>query len=195
MILNPNGKENPDLEAEDTDSFDITAKYQKASLTYFYNRVENLISYDRGDKQHVNIEGTSIFKGVELKYTTDITDELFIDFSYTYLSAKDKDGIDLRRRVKDTYKMAADYYLSDSLTFNLNGEYIGERYDNMGDTQAKRGRQTGEYLVMNFVTNYDITKDTSAYVKVNNIFDKYYQVVDGYSTSPRAFYTGLSAKF
>jgi vitamin B12 transporter len=58
-----------------------------------------------------------------------------------------------------------------------------------------RGRQTGKYLVMNFVTNYNITKKVTMYVKVNNVLDKYYQVVDGYSTSPRAFYVGLNAKF
>ncbi|MEA1955568.1 MAG: TonB-dependent receptor [Campylobacterota bacterium] len=198
MILNPNGKENQNLEAEDTDSFDITAKYMGASLTYFYNRVDNLISYDRVDKQHINIAGTSTFKGVELKYTTNITDDIFINLSYTRLSAKDKDDIDLRRRVKDTYKMATDYYFNEELGFHLNGEYIGERYDNMysiSNPTQTRGRQTGKYLVMNFVTNYDIKRDITTYLKVNNIFDKYYQVVDGYSTSPRAFYVGFNVKF
>ncbi|MEA2099816.1 MAG: TonB-dependent receptor [Campylobacterota bacterium] len=198
MILNPNGKENLELEAEDTDSFDITATHMKASLTYFYNRVENLISYDKKNLQHINIDGTSVFKGFEFKYATAITDDLFVDFSYTRLSAKGKDGIDLRRRVKDTYKMLSDYYFNDELNFNLNGEYIGERYDDMysiKDPSKTRGRQTGKYLLMNFVTNYDIKKDISTYFKVNNIFDKYYQVVDGYSSSPRAFYIGLNAKF
>jgi vitamin B12 transporter len=198
MILNPNGQENLDLEAEDTDSFDVTAKYKGVSITYFYNRVENLISYDKRIKKHINIQGTSVFKGVEFKCTSDITDDIFIDFSYTRLSAKDKNGIELRRRVKDTYKMAVDYYFNDDLIFNLNGEYIGERYDNMlsaTNPSQTRGRQTGKYLVMNFVTNYNITKKVTMYVKVNNVLDKYYQVVDGYSTSPRAFYVGLNAKF
>jgi len=198
MILNPNGKENSDLQAEDTDSFDVTFEYMGASLTYFYNTVDNLISYDRVAKQHINIDGVSTFKGIELKYTTNITDDIFLNISYTRLSAKDKDGIDLRRRVKDTYKMTTDYYYNDDLIFNLNGEYIGERYDNMysaSNPSQTRGRQTGKYLVMNFVTNYEIRKDITTYVKINNIFDKYYQVVDGYSTSPRAFYLGINAKF
>ncbi len=195
MILNPNGKENLNLEAEDTKSFDITAEYNGISLTYFHNTVDNLISYDRKAKQHINIVGKSTFKGIEAKYTRAITDDIFINLSYTRLSAKDKDGIELRRRVKDSYKMVTDYYFNDELNFNLNGEYVGERYDNMGATQEERGRQTGKYLVMNFVTNYEIKKDMNAYIKVNNIFNRYYQVVDGYSSSSRAFYLGFNAKF
>ncbi|NPA60612.1 MAG: TonB-dependent receptor [Epsilonproteobacteria bacterium] len=198
MILNPNGKENQDLEAEDTKSFDITAKYRWFSLTYFHNKVENLISYNKKTKQHINIDGTSTFRGFEFKYNQTIMDDLFVNFSYTRLSAKDKNGIDLRRRVKDTYKFSTDYYVNDDLHLNLNGEYLGERYDDMlsvKDPSKTKGRQTGKYLVMNFVTNYDITNKVSTYLKVNNILDKYYQVVDGYSTSPRAFYIGLNAKF
>ncbi len=198
MILNPNGKSNENLEAEDTRSFDITTEYKGASLTYFYNTVENLISYDKKALQHINIEGTSTFKGLEAKYATAIGDDFYLDLSYTYLSAKDKNGIDLRRRVKDTYKISADYYLNERLNFNFNGEYIGERYDDMlsiKDPSKTKGRQTGKYFVGNFVTNYEINDNLNSYFKVNNIFDKYYQVVDGYSTSPRAFYVGMNAKF
>jgi vitamin B12 transporter len=33
------------------------------------------------------------------------------------------------------------------------------------------------------------------YAKVDNLTDKYYQVVDGYATAQRSYYAGLSAKF
>jgi len=59
MILNPNGKSNSGLEAENTRSFDITGEYKRASITYFYNRVNNLISYDKREKRHINIDGIS----------------------------------------------------------------------------------------------------------------------------------------
>ena len=195
MILNPNGKENKNLEAEDTDSLDMTANYKGLSLTYFHNHVDNLISYNLEAKQHINIEGTSTFKGVEFKYATELGDDIYTSVNYTYLSAKDKNGIDLRRRAKDSYKAVVDYYPTDKLNFSLNGEYIGERYDDMGVTLKDRKRQTGKYFVANLISNYELTEDITTYIKVNNLFDKYYQVVDGYSTSPRAFYVGLNAKF
>jgi vitamin B12 transporter len=198
MMLNPNGKANTKLEAEDTKSFDITTTYKQASLSYFYNTVENLISYNKKEQQHINIEGTSTFKGVEAKYATEIGERLYFDLSYTYLLARDKNGIDLRRRVKDSYKISADYYINEALNLNFNGEYIGERYDDMlsiKDPNKTKGRQTGKYFVGNMVANYNINEKIDTYFKVNNIFDRYYQVVDGYSTSPRAFYLGMRAEF
>jgi vitamin B12 transporter len=68
---------------------------------------------------------------------------------------------------------------------------VGKRYDGMGNTK----RQTGKYFLANFVTNYKMQDNISAYFKVENIFDRYYQIVDGYSTSPRAYYMGFDLKF
>jgi len=198
MILNPNGKANPDLEAEDTRSFDVTLAHKNSSVTYFYNTVENLISYDKGENQHINIDGTSTFKGVEIKHGTSLGDAWYLDASYTYLWAKDKNGIDLRRRVKDTYKVALDYFISDLWRVNFNGEYLGERYDDMlsiKDPTKTKGRQTGKYFVGNMVVHYEVNDQLSSYLKVNNIFDRYYQVVDGYSTMPRAFYLGMRGRW
>jgi len=43
-------------------------------------------------------------------------DDILLDLSYTFLLAKDRNGIDLRRRVRDTYKISMDYYISEALT-------------------------------------------------------------------------------
>jgi vitamin B12 transporter len=63
------------------------------------------------------------------------------------------------------------------------------------NSKKTKGRQTGKYFLANTVLNYELSNNMSTYLKVNNIFDKYYQVVDGYSTSPRAFYVGINAEF
>jgi len=59
----------------------------------------------------------------------------------------------------------------------------------------RQGEQTGKYAVVNLVANYDINKNLTAYVKVDNLFDKYYQVIDGYATAPLSVYVGFKAKF
>ncbi len=123
-------------------------------------------------------------------------DDILLDLSYTFLLAKDRNGIDLRRRVRDTYKISMDYYISEALTLNFNGEYIGKRYDDMlsiKDPTKSRGRHTGEYFVGNLVANYQFSEGLSGYIKVDNIFDRYYQVVDGYSTSQEPFIWGLTS--
>jgi vitamin B12 transporter len=55
--------------------------------------------------------------------------------------------------------------------------------------------KTGNVFVANLSADYQINKNVSAYLKVNNITDKKYQNVNGYATSGRAFYVGINAKF
>lgn len=43
--------------------------------------------------------------------------------------------------------------------------------------------------------NYEINKTFSTYLKVDNIFNKYYQTIDGYATAQRSAYVGLKANF
>ena len=73
----------------------------------------------------------------------------------------------------------------------MSGEYIGQRHDSKNDA----GAQTGKYTLVNLVSNYDISKNFSVYAKIDNLFDKYYQVVDGYATAPVSAYVGINAKF
>jgi len=118
-------------------------------------------------------------------------DTISLSLNYCLLSAKDKDGKYLARRPKETAKLSVDYYPLDELHLGVFGEYIGERYDRAD----KKGQQTGRYTVVNFIANYDINKNLSFYTKVDNLFDKYYQTVDGYATAPLSGYLGLNAKF
>ena len=115
----------------------------------------------------------------------------FINLNYTHLSAKDSDDEDLARRPKNQIDYGIDYYGLKKLHINLNGSYIGKSYDKPNKT----GDKTGNYTVWNSVVNYDINKNLKTYLKVDNLFNKYYQTVDGYATSPRAFYAGLKATF
>ena len=77
---------------------------------------------------------------------------------------------------------------------NVNGEYIGTRYSpniNWGNPDVK----TGNYTIWNAVVDYDISKNFSTYLKLDNILNKDYQIVDGYATSQRAAFVGLKASF
>ena len=71
------------------------------------------------------------------------------------------------------------------------GVYVGSRFDR--DNEG--GEQTGNYTLWNTVVNYDINKTFSTQLKVDNIFNKYYQTVDGYATAEKRAYIGLKASF
>lgn len=48
---------------------------------------------------------------------------------------------------------------------------------------------------MNTKLTYYISKDVDVYVKVNNLFNRYYQTVYGYASPERSYYAGVQVKF
>lgn len=183
------GMGNKNLSPEKTKSYDFGIEYKGFSVTYFNTKVNNLIDAPMG--VYENIEGNSKFKGIEIAYKNEVIEDTFLNLSYTNLSAKNKDGQELGRRPKDKLGFGVDYYGLKDFHFNVNGEYIGDRYD-FGN---KQGAKTGNYTIWNAVVDYDISKNFSTYIKLDNIFNKDYQIVDGYATSQRAAFVGLKASF
>lgn len=179
---------NPDLQPEKTKGYDVGLEYKGFSITYFDTKVNNMIGYGNG---YENIEGDSKLKGTEIAYKNSVTEDIFLNLNYTNLSAKNADKEYLARRAKDKVGFGVDYYGLKDFHFNINGEYIGTRYDRVN----KQGASTGNYTIWNAVVDYEINKTFSTYVKLDNMFNKDYQIVDGYATSQRAAFVGLKASF
>lgn len=175
---------------ESTESFDASIGYKGLVLTYFYNTVEEMIDFDMSTFKYANITGKSILKGVEAEYRKEVVADVLLSLGYTRLDATDKEGTDLPRRAKESLKFGVDYYGVDKLHVGIFGEYVGSRYDDSAKT-----KQTGRYTVANVVVNYELSKTASLYGKIDNVTDKYYQGVDGYATSPRAYYAGMEVSF
>ena len=179
---------------ENTKSYDITLEYNKFKATYFKTKISDMIVYKNWTDGYENLNGTSTIKGYELEYNTNITDNTLITLAYTKLSAKDKDGFDLQRRAKETLKANIDYYGISKLHLGIGSKYIGDRIEYTYGTHDISAK-TGNYTLFNFVSNYEINDKTTVYLKVDNIGNKYYQSINGYATSPRAFYVGIDASF
>ena len=182
----------PTLKPESTQSFDATVAYKEVKLTYFQNTITDMINYSFTPTFHYfNEEGESKLKGYEVSYQKTLFENTHINVNYTHLSAKNSTNQDLERRPKEQLGFGVDYYGFENLHLNLNGSYVGSRYDSVNQT----GAQTGKYTLWNSVINYTINKTFKTYIKVDNLFDKYYQTVDGYATSPRAYYAGMEVSF
>ena len=188
-ILNPWGASNPDLEPETTRSFDVGVSWRDAAVTLFYNKVDNLISWEGSG--YVNGDGESRFRGVEASYDLMATDALLIHANYTYTQAKNGLGQILKQRPRHQALLSLDCYATEALHIGTSAEYVGTRYN----SDDKQGRQTGRYTLWNLVVNYDISDAVSAYAKVDNLTDKRYQTIDGYATAERSGYVGLRAEF
>lgn len=185
---------NRDLNPEKIKSYDLTVEYKGFSITYFKTKIENMINSNSNTWVYEQIEGTSKIKGTEIAYKNEVVEDTFLNLSYTNLSAKDSKDKKLQNRPTNKFNFGVDYYGLKDFHFNVNGEYIGTRYSpniNWGNPDVK----TGNYTIWNAVVDYDISKNFSTYLKLDNIFDKDYQIVDGYATSQRAAYVGLKASF
>jgi len=191
-FTSPVGNEN--LNPETTKAFDVTVAYKDFSLTYFNNKIDNLIEYTNG---YNNVEGTSNIDGIEVAYSKEIIENLQLSMDYTNLfKAEDKDGNTLKRRATETFKMAVDYYGVENLHVGADLEYVGSRTDIIFNPDYSTSDvETGKYTVVNLTADYQVTKAFQVYGKIENLTDEKYQTVYGYATSPRAFYAGVRAKF
>jgi len=151
----------------------------------------NYVANSYPNTRYENLNGETTLKGYEFGYKKDVLRDTFLNLNYTLLDTQDNKGQELARRPKDQVGFGVDYYGIDRFQFNVNGQYIGDRYDSANQL----GAETGNYTVWNSIVNYDINKTYKAYLKVDNLFDKYYQTVDGYATAERSAYAGLKASF
>ncbi|MFA6143627.1 MAG: TonB-dependent receptor [Sulfurimonas sp.] len=198
QIANPYGAPNTDLKPENIRSFDVTGSYQNLSLTYFYSTIKEMINwydptptnYYNMDAYYTNTVGSSILQGYEAKIKQPIGETLIATGAYTRLHAADASGKELARRPHDSVKVSADWYPYETLHIGMNTQYIGTRYDNTAQTI-----ETGNYAVFGGVLNYTINKNLDFYAKFDNIFDRYYQTVDGYATAGRSGYIGLKVNY
>ena len=182
------------LKPETTKSFDLNAEYKDLRVTYFESKISDMIEYVSGswpNTQYNNLDGEATLKGYEVAFKKDIIEDTFLNLNYTHLSAQNDNKEDLARRAKNQVGFGVDYYGISKFHFNINGQYIGDRYDGANKT----GAQTGNYTVWNTVVNYEINKTFSTYLKVDNLFNKYYQNINNYATAERSAYIGLKATF
>jgi vitamin B12 transporter len=185
------------LTPESTTSWDVTLNYKDFTLSYFHTAIDDIIDFDMRTYTYNNIAGTSEISGIEASYKKEVLTDLLLCVNYTHLiNAQDQKGNDLIRRDKDDVKVAVDYYGITNLHVGVEAQYVGSRTDTVFNADFTTSAvETGKYTVVNMTVNYDFNKEISLYGKIDNLTDKTYQSVYGYTASPRAFYAGVRAKF
>ena len=106
---------NPDLEAEESNNWDIgyEAEFGKtaAKVTYFHNKVDNLINWTNlGNRRYgyVNVS-EAVLKGVELEVKQKISDNWQVRATSNWLTAEDGDGNRLESRAKNISRLELNY--------------------------------------------------------------------------------------
>lgn len=190
---------NPDLQPEKSVNrelgLNVNFDIAKVDFALFRNDIEDKIDYDENFAL-ANISEAR-YEGVEFSLTQQI---LGFDshFNFAYLSAENKEtGDELRNVAKRT----------------VNWE-IAKQFGNFDariDMQYRSDRQgavtrLGSYTLWNIAGNYQVNEHIEVSLRVENLFDRDYNVVDSrsdfttgevyyYNTPERRFFAGASYQF
>jgi iron complex outermembrane receptor protein len=159
---------------------------------------DNEIFFNPVTFQNENIDGKTRRDGVELSFDAKATNWLTLRGSYTYMSAKIREGVFAGRNVPDVPRhkatMDVTYHITNEAAAILNGVYVGGR-PFVSDFANDFGNQDGYFLVnAKFTYRW---KSCRAFLDINNLTNKRYSqygVIGGFPLE-RAFYPSPGRNF
>jgi vitamin B12 transporter len=99
---------------------------------------------------------------------------LDLQFQYTYTSTDNltegQEGTRLPKWPLNQWSTILSYQPIEALRTNLEGRFVGQRYNNVGNTGS-----IGSFYVWNFSGTYDVSKQIQVYTRVDNIFNEKYE--------------------
>jgi vitamin B12 transporter len=181
----------------------LLAERIKIGGNYFHREVKDLIEATPilgdpfGCLRAENV-GRARFDGVELTLGIKLFEGLTLNANYTYLDWDTADGT-LRRRPHNSGNVILNY-LQDALNVNLVVNIVGRRDDfraasPFGDTV------TAGYGTVDLASSYKLpwrmplVNELSLIGKIQNLFNKKYDQVDGFRAPPLNFLLGFRANF
>lgn len=195
--LNWGFKGNPDLEPEKSRNVEAHISFANdntaASIRAFYTKYRNLINtYDTStypattsNTEKARIRGISLTASHQFDPTRFGTTRVYAGADF--MDAKD-DITDkhLIRRARQVYRAGIEHSYD---RFDVGAEFmhIGARYDDMANNT-----RLGGYGVVNLSAKAQLSKEFSAQVYWNNIFDKKYAPVHGYRGQGSNVFVNLS---
>lgn len=198
---------NPELKAEQSHGGEIGVSLQTVDqthwldVTYFNRRVDDFIdtkySADYSTAQSINLAGKTKISGWELTYQGQVTDQLSAFANYTYTDAKNAKGQNLQRRPKHQANLGLSYRLNEQLATHASATFVGKRLNKHFDNVTYQSSDVTmpSYEVVNIGANYQLNKQLSGYLNINNVFDKKYENVIGYGQPERTFYLGIKGQW
>jgi vitamin B12 transporter len=200
---------NPNLKPEKSWELDAGVEQSlwtdrvSAGLTYFHREVSDLIegrpipNDPFGCFRAVNV-GNARFDGVETALGIKILSSLTLNGNYTYLDWDTADGT-LPRRSRHRGSVSLNY-AAGGVNVNLTTNIVGRRDDFRAATPFGRTVQPG-YAVVNLASSYLLpwtiaaVKNVALYGKIENLFNKKYEEVNGFRARPFNFLLGVRATF
>jgi vitamin B12 transporter len=206
---------NPHLKPERSQSMDIGVDQylfnNRVTLSggYFWNRFRDMIvaqqTVDVCGVTGVTVNscaqniGTVVTKGWEasVKYAVvrdiPLVKSLDVQAQYTNTLTRNlsqQPGNRAPRTPVDQWSLIVSYQPIDPVRVNLEGRYVGSRFDDVNNRQQMRA-----FDVWNLSATYDVTSRIQTYVRAENIFDEKYEELMFYGTMGRSIFAGLRMNY
>ena len=200
-LYDPNfGFGNPNLKPEKARSTELGLQYQNAGqylkAVIFRTRTNDLI-VGVFDPVTFNFPATNVdkseSKGLELSYSGEFG-PLQLRASFTEQRAKNLDsGERLLRRANRFGSLGAQYRLGD---WRIGAELLASGNREDFEVRDPFGKvELSGYSVVNLTSSYQFTPSSRVAFKLENAFDKQYELVRGYNTQGRSFFVNLAHEF
>jgi vitamin B12 transporter len=195
---------NPDLRPETSTGYDVGVEQAlvgettlRAGVTYFYNRVRNLIvtapAADGINLSYGNI-GRARTDGVESFVAYNPIKAVTLRADYTYTQATDE-GSDqeLLRRPKHKASLNAAWQATGAFSVNATVLTVSSWIDGNRDFSIPRLRAPG-YTVVNLAASFAIDKHFTLFGRIENLFDRHFQNPAGFMQPTLGAFAGIRAQ-
>lgn len=176
------GGGNANLLPEESRNGEVSLRYQQgvnqARITYFHNKIRNLIEWTTDPNTFYSTPtnvGEARIEGIELSAGTAIGNWL-LNANATLQDPKDMDtGEQLRRRAKAFGNVSATY-VAGPFKGGIEWKMVGTRYDDPHWQTRMNQVRMGSYALTNLFGEYTVAKDWSLFARIDNLFDKDYDI-------------------
>ena len=192
---------NPNLTPEESKGWDagfdytLPGKRGLLSMTWFDNRIEDLINYDFAafPSTVVNV-GEARTYGVETALRLDLASSTRLQLAHTWLEAENESaGSRLLRRPRHALNADINHALNSRLTLGAGAGWVVDREDVDAATFATIDAE--DYLVVRAYGRFALSEDLGLRLRVENAFDESYEAVNGYPSPGVAVYGGVDWRF
>lgn len=197
VFINPPGafffSGNPDLQPEESRSAELGASVNlspahQIQIQTYYTNVEELIAFQGSNNQAINI-GRANLRGVELEYRFQAGAWHFRGHGGLHKAVNEITDQDLLRRPRKKYGMTLEHRAADGT--DLGAELVAASghvdFDNInfGTLDTRR------YAVLNVYGQFPLARDLRLEARIDNLFNKDYELASGYNTPGLSPYIGL----
>ena len=173
---------NPNLQPEQSEYISISLESFKDfyySINVYYKSLKNMIDYvtdDNNNHTYTNFEKVSL-KGFNIFYKRKLSGRGELSFSYNYLDAYDH-ILNARLNGSNLHNLNTKltYFILDNLKAQVSLKYSSpKKYTNCvqscGDDPSDDIFELSSFYLADFSARYDFSKNISATIGVNNLFD------------------------